>query len=116
MAALRKEQPSGTTVPYTAPIKRAVGVPVVAVGKLGEAGMAARLIAEGAADLAAIGRQLIVDPDAAGKLLDGRADDTIRCAECMGCFASVSRNYGPLRCTVNRNPAGAPVYAPRDVE
>ncbi|MDF1552765.1 MAG: NADH:flavin oxidoreductase [Deferrisomatales bacterium] len=107
-SALGKDRPAGAGVPHAAAIKRGSGLPVVAVGKLGEP-QAARALGSGSADLVAIGRQLIADPDTAGKLLSGRAEEIVPCTECRQCFATIHRGL-PMGCAVNGNPAGEPVF------
>jgi 2,4-dienoyl-CoA reductase-like NADH-dependent reductase (Old Yellow Enzyme family) len=97
-----KGAPAGFYLPHVALLKRAVSIPVIAVGKLGDHVLAQRVLDEGQADLVALGRQLIADPEAAAKLLAGRTDELVRCDECMTCFGSIRR--GPVRCSVNLNP------------
>ena len=89
----------------TGELRRAVSVPVIAVGKLGEPGVAQRALDDGCADLVALGRQLIADPRAAEKILAGRDDEIGRCQQCFACFASI--RTGPVRCSVNKNIPGS---------
>ena len=109
-SALAKENPFGAAVPYAAQIKAAVGVPVIAVGKLGESFEAARAVEDRLVDLVAIGRQMIADPFTAEKILSGRGSEIIQCKECKSCFASIGKGQ-PMICSTNRNPAGTPIYA-----
>lgn len=109
-SALAKESPYGAAVPYAARIKRAVNIPVMAVGKLGDPAEAARAVEEGLVDLVAIGRQMIADPLAAEKILSGRGAEIVQCRECRSCFASIGKGM-PMVCSTNGNPAGTPVYA-----
>ncbi|HSN16469.1 MAG TPA: hypothetical protein VLT61_17685 [Anaeromyxobacteraceae bacterium] len=97
-----KGEPAGAYAPFAGRLKAAVSVPVIAVGKLGEAGLAQRVLDHGQADLVALARQLIADPHAAQKLLAGRDEEILRCAECFGCFASIRK--GRVKCSVNRAP------------
>jgi 2,4-dienoyl-CoA reductase-like NADH-dependent reductase (Old Yellow Enzyme family) len=90
----------GSYAPYAARLKGTVSVPVIAVGHLGAPGVAQRVLDQGQADLIALARQLIADPDAARKVLDGREQELHDCTECLGCYASIRK--GPVRCTVNR--------------
>ena len=109
-SALSKEQPYGAAVPYAAELKRSVGVPVMAVGKLGDPSESARVVEQGLVDLVAIGRQMIADPLTAEKILSGRGAEIIRCKECRSCFASIGKGQ-PMVCSTNRDPAGTPTYA-----
>ena len=56
------ERPEGTLVPLAEAVKRAVQVPVIAVGRFRTPEVAERVVAEGRVDMVAIGRQLIADP------------------------------------------------------
>jgi 2,4-dienoyl-CoA reductase-like NADH-dependent reductase (Old Yellow Enzyme family) len=100
-SVLPKTTPAGTFAPYTARLRQGLGIPVIAVGKLGEKGLAQRVLAEDQADLVAIARQLIADPETGTKILEGREEDIQRCQECLACFASIRK--GPIKCTVNKN-------------
>ena len=100
-SAFPKDQPAGANVSATAAIKEAAGLPVIAVGKLGEGDVAAESVRDIPIDIVAIGRQMIVDPDAAGKILAGKGDEIVRCEECMTCFATIGSGK-PMACKVNR--------------
>lgn len=105
-SALSKELPAGANVSAAAAVKKATGLPVIAVGKLGEGDAAGEALRDYPIDIVAIGRQMIADPDAAGKILAGKGDEIVRCDECMTCFASI-RSEKPLACKVNRNLPGS---------
>ena len=55
--------PRGFLVSLAATIKRSVSIPVIAVGRLDEPSLAEQVLTDGDADLIAIGRALIADPD-----------------------------------------------------
>jgi 2,4-dienoyl-CoA reductase-like NADH-dependent reductase (Old Yellow Enzyme family) len=101
-SALPKDHPAGANVSLAAAVKEATGLPVIAVGKLGEGDVAAETVRDIPIDIVAIGRQMIVDPDAAGKILSGRSIDIVPCEECMTCFATIGRGK-PMACKVNRS-------------
>jgi len=107
-SALPKTQPAGANIPLTLALKEASGLPVVAVGKLGEGDAAEESVRDSLIDIVAIGRQMIVDPDAAGKVLSGKSSEIIPCEECMTCFATIGRGK-PMGCKVNRNLPGTPI-------
>ena len=69
--------PRGFLVPLAAVIKRAVSVPVIAVGRLDDAALAEKILADGDGDMIAIGRALIADPDCRGS---GRREGSTRSA------------------------------------
>ena len=62
-------------------------------------GLAQAVLDRGEADLVALGRPLIADPLAAGKLLAGQDAAIVRCKECLSCFAAIRK--GAIRCAVN---------------
>ena len=92
-------QESGCLVPSAAAIKRAVNVPVMAVGKInvvhGE-----RILQEGSADLIQMGRPLMADPDLANKAKEGRLQDIRPCIFCGHCQAG-GPGGGYANCSVN---------------
>lgn len=105
-SALQKKQPAGANVPLAAAVKEAVGLPVIAVGKLGEGDLADESVRDLPIDIVAIGRQMIADPDAAGKILAGKHEEIVRCDECMTCFATIGKGK-PMGCKVNLNLPGS---------
>jgi 2,4-dienoyl-CoA reductase-like NADH-dependent reductase (Old Yellow Enzyme family) len=105
-SAFSKKQLAGANVALTAEVKEAAGLPVIAVGKLGEGDLAGESVRDLPIDIVAIGRQMIADPDAAGKILAGKSSEIVRCEECMTCFAAIWSEK-PLACKVNKNLPGA---------
>lgn len=88
----------GLLIPAAAAIKKAVGIPVVAVGRLDEK-KGERILAEGKADLIALGRMLWADPDLPRKVKEGRPEDIVRCTRCGTCEDPPAGM--PRRCRVN---------------
>jgi len=101
-SALPKDEPSGANIYLAQKLKEASGLPVIAVGKLADGKVASTAISESNIDMIAIGRQMICDPDTAGKILSGREDQIIPCDECLKCFATIGRGV-PMACKVNKN-------------
>ena len=101
-SALSKEQAAGTNVPLAAAVKETTGLAVIAVGKLAEGTVADETVRDLPIDIIAIGRQMIVDSGAAGKLLAGKSHEIIACEECMACFASLGAGKA-MTCKVNRD-------------
>ena len=81
-------------------IRAAVQVPVIAVGRIHSVQVAEDVLQSGKADLVAVGRGLIADPDWVRKLEEGRKDDIRPCISCNACVDLVSRAQ-EARCTVN---------------
>jgi NADPH-dependent 2,4-dienoyl-CoA reductase/sulfur reductase-like enzyme len=94
------EQPEGTFVSLAQAIKVSVNIPVIAVGRFRTPEVAEAVVAEGKADMVAIGRQLIADPHWPRKVADGRVEDIIPCISCNSCFETGFTGTG-LRCSVN---------------
>ena len=94
------------TTGITAKVKAARGLPVIAVGKLGEGEIASESVQNLPIGIVAIGRQMIADPHAAGKILAGSCDEIVRCEECVTCSASIGSGK-PLACKVNEYLPGA---------
>jgi len=86
----------GFNADNTEAVKKAVNVPVIAVGKIHSPEIAEKIIAEDKADMVALGRALIVDPEFVNKVADGNWQDIRRCIHCLnGCYSE------PVTCTQN---------------
>jgi len=89
-------------VHYAADIKaflnqRGYGVPVLTAGKINEPAGAEALLAEGKADIIAMARQLLADPDWVKKLAAGRQDEILRCIYCNVC-KQLDENFREVTC------------------
>lgn len=83
-----------------AEIKKAVSVPVIAVGVIREPAFAEKVLAEGGADFVAVGRGLLADPDWPDKAREGRVSELRRCIGCnVGCLSK--RLTQAIQCSVN---------------
>ena len=82
-------------------IKQAVTVPVIAVGRITpEAGE--RILEEGKAELIAIGKALLADPELPNKVASNRLEDINPCIVCMGCRDDLRLpEVVGIRCSVN---------------
>lgn len=74
-----------------------LGVPVIAVNRLDEVPRALEVLNRGRADLVAVGRGLIADPDWPIKVREGREDEIMHCVRCDECHAMLRRGE-PVRC------------------
>ncbi len=92
------EHQPGVFVELASAIKATVKMPVIAVGKIDSAELAESVIAEGKADLVAIGRQLVADAETISKWLEGR--EYVSCTNCNRCLASIGRKA--ISCAVNQ--------------
>ena len=75
-----------------------LGVPVIAVNELDDIHRALEVFSEDRADLIAIGRGLIADPEWPIKVQEGRFDDIVTCMKCdEGCFGNL-KTGDPVAC------------------
>lgn len=82
-------------------IKRAVSVPIIAVGRFTEPQYAELLVKQGRADLIAFGRQSIADPELPCKARTGRLEELSPCIGCLlGCVPNMFAGR-PISCAVN---------------
>lgn len=91
----------GYEVAYAAEIKKAVGIPVMTVGRITDPELADAVIADGSVDMVGIGRQSICDPHFANKVKEGRYDDIAGCISCgQGCIMHLFTDE-PIKCVIN---------------
>jgi 2,4-dienoyl-CoA reductase-like NADH-dependent reductase (Old Yellow Enzyme family)/thioredoxin reductase len=83
-----------------AAIKKALQIPVMAVGRINDPWTADNIIAKEMADLVCIGRGLMADPEMPIKAQEGRFDEIRTCIACNTCMQSIYRK-GRLECLVN---------------
>ena len=81
-------------------IKKALNIPVMAVGRINDPLVAERILAEGKADLVCMGRGLLADPELPKKAKEGRLEDIRTCIACNTCMESIFRR-GRVECLVN---------------
>jgi 2,4-dienoyl-CoA reductase-like NADH-dependent reductase (Old Yellow Enzyme family) len=76
--------------------------PVFVVGGIKHAAMAEEILAEGKADMVAMTRAQIADPELARKIREGREDEIYHCIRGnQGCIAGAFSKGQPVSCTVN---------------
>jgi len=82
-----------------ATFKERLEVPVIAVNELDNVKRALKVLNEGRADLVAVGRGLIADPDWAIKVREGRFGEIVKCV-CCGekCFGNMRKGI-PVECS-----------------
>ena len=91
-------EPDAPFLDYAADSKKAVKVPVIAVGRLGDPATATQAVASGKADFIALGRTLVADPEWVAKL--SRDEPIRRCLACNTCIDGM-RGGGGISCVVN---------------
>ncbi len=82
-------------------VRAMVNVPVIAVGRINDPLLAEEALHKGWADMIAMGRALIADPELPKKVAEGRLEDVRKCIACLeGCIGRLVRDL-PIRCAVN---------------
>ena len=94
--------PDGYLVDLSAQVKAAVlALPVFAVGGIKDPALAEEILAGGKADMVAMTRAQIADPEFANKVREGREDELVHCIRGnQGCIGRVFKGL-PIACTVN---------------
>src|SRR5262245_5134949 len=90
--------PDATFLHFAASVKKAVRVPVIAVGRLGDPATATEAVAAGSTDFVALGRTLVADPQWVEKLK--RGEPIRRCLACNTCINEM-RGGARIGCVVN---------------
>src|SRR5580658_9511122 len=90
--------PDAPFLDFAADVKKHIGVPVIAVGRLGDPATAEAAIAGGKADFVALGRTLVADPQWAEKV--ERGEPIRRCLACNTCINEM-RGGARIGCVVN---------------
>ncbi len=108
-------EPQETAV---AQIRKTTDLPIIVAGRMGEPERMERLLSRGA-DLVALGRPLVADPDLPRKVVEGRLDQITFCGSCLqGCLLRVKQGK-PISCIVNpavgRHEALPPARPPRSI-
>ncbi len=93
--------PRGCLVPLAEAVKKVVSIPVAAVGRIVDPGMAEEILQQGKADLITMGRALLADPAFPRKARQGKAEDIRPCIGCLqGCRERLYQGES-ITCMVN---------------
>jgi len=91
----------GDLIKLAGRIKKDMNIPVIAVGGVLKLEQVENALQEELADMVAIGRGLIADPELVTKTIEGRSEEIVECTGCMQCFMP-SEDPG-MACAVNEN-------------
>ncbi|MGI9361318.1 MAG: FAD-dependent oxidoreductase [Parasphingorhabdus sp.] len=91
----------GWRIPYAARIRKATGKPVIAVGQIRWPETAEAAVADGQADLIALGRPMLADPEWANKAKAGKRELIRPCTSCNWC---ISPHEGRVQVGCAENP------------
>ena len=104
--------PAGPLVHLAKAAKAVVDVPVFCVGKIPDGAMAEAILAAGDADMVAMTRAHIAEPELVNKLVQGRDDDIRTCIYCNeSCFGRQQR-VGDISCVYNPRSGREHVWPP----
>ncbi len=98
--------PHGCNLDLAEAIKKAVDIPVTAVGGFNDPQQIEDAIASGKCDFVAMGRQMLADPELVNKTAMGKEDEIMPCLRCS-CFNPLASDPDkrvqvvPFECTVN---------------
>jgi 2,4-dienoyl-CoA reductase-like NADH-dependent reductase (Old Yellow Enzyme family) len=93
--------PAACFVPFVEKIREAAGPPVMTVGKIWDPSLAEEILRSEKADLIALSRPLLADPDLPRKWKEGRLSEIRPCiADNKGCLGRLHQNL-EVRCSVN---------------
>ncbi len=83
-------------------IKEVTHVPVISVGRYCDPYFMNDVIARGDADLIAVARQHLADPDFLKNAIEGHPEDTMECLACnQGCIERLIFEQKSIRCAIN---------------
>ena len=83
-------------------VKEVTDVPVISVGRYTDPFAMDEVIARGDADMVAVARQHLADPDFLKNALAGHPEDTLECLACnQGCIERLALEQMPIRCAIN---------------
>lgn len=93
--------PRGCHVERAREVKKSAAIPVIAIGRINKPFLAEEILQNGDADMVAIGRGLIADPEFPKKALEMRFDDIRPCIACnQGCTDRLYKNVD-ISCLTN---------------
>jgi len=94
----------GRFILFASSIKDVVNVPVICVGGIRSLERIEGILEQGHADMVALCRALIADPELITKTLNGKAEDITECADCFECGISIGEDDGDgMTCSQNPN-------------
>jgi len=99
------QHPLGLWVPFSSAFKEVTEkAMIIAVGRINDPVFAEKVLADGHADMVAMTRAQIADPDLANKVREGRLEDIRPCLACNdGCWGRI---YGGFFCCTHNPAAG----------
>ena len=94
------EYPDGINAATAEAIRQVVAIPVMVVGRIHTPELAEKILATGQADLVAMGRPFLADPQWPNKAEAGQLEDIRRCISCENCIDQMI-DVQNLNCAIN---------------
>lgn len=93
--------PRAGYVEHAAEMKKAVQIPVIAVGRINDVELAESVLQSGKADLVTMARASLADPELPKKAQEGKMDEVLRCIGCLQGCSGENGKGNCVRCLVN---------------
>ncbi len=93
--------PRGIHLPLAEAMKKGLHIPVIAVGRINTPELAEKALADGKADLVAMGRAFLTDPHWPSKALSGKVEEIRRCIACNEACSTRLGQHLPIMCIQN---------------
>lgn len=93
--------PRAGYVEHAAEMKKAVSIPVIAVGRINDVEIAESVLKAGKADLVTMARASLADPDMPKKAQEGKTDEILHCIGCLQGCSGENGKGNCVRCLVN---------------
>jgi len=93
--------PHGWLAGYAEEVKKAVKIPVITVGRINDPFVAESIISSGKADLVAMGRASLTDPEFPKKAKAGLFDEIRPCIACNEACIGILFMDQPIKCVLN---------------
>ena len=93
--------PRAGYVEHAAEMKKAVHIPVIAVGRINDVDIAESVLQSGKADLVTMARASLADPDMPKKAQEGKMDEILHCIGCLQGCSGENGKGNCVRCLVN---------------
>lgn len=94
--------PHGYNLDFAEEFKKVVSIPVFGNGRINDPFLAEAVLRSKKADVIAMGRASLSDPEFPNKAQSGRIDEIVTCVACMqGCTGNLKRGSQPIECLVN---------------
>jgi 2,4-dienoyl-CoA reductase-like NADH-dependent reductase (Old Yellow Enzyme family)/thioredoxin reductase len=92
--------PPGCFVALAEGVKEVVDIPVITVGRINDPAFGEEILRNGKADLIALGRAFLSDPEFVTKTAEGKTNEIRKCIACNRCVMRIAQKLH-VRCALN---------------